>query len=332
MPTSFSRRRVLASSLAAAGLSAAAPFTVPGVRAQAWPAKPIRWVVGYAPGGVADITARMIAVKLSTALSQQVIVDNRPSAGGIVAAETVARAEPDGYTLLHMNQGNAVSAALFKTLPYDTVRDFAPVSAMGFFDVLVLANKGSPLNSVRDVLALAKSAPDKLNIGTVAVGSGQHMAASLFKSLSGLDLTLVPFKSTPALFSALKGNDIQVAFEITAPARALVKSGELKVLAVSSAKRFAGLPDTPTIAESGLPGYNVAAWNGVAAPAKTPRAIIERLNREINAALAQADIREKFQDFGIDARGGSPEDLRDLLASEIAKWKTVVDTTGIEKQ
>ena len=331
MPSLISRRRVIVSSASVWGLAGLA-LSAPTAQAQAWPGKPIRWLVGYAPGGVADITARMIAQKLSAALGQQVIVDNRPSAGGIVAAETVARAEPDGYTILHLNQGNAVSAALFKSLPYDTVRDFAPVSAMGFFDVLVLANKGSALGSVRDVLALAKSNPDKLNIGTVAVGSGQHMAAALFKSMSGLDITLVPFKSTPALFSALKGNDIQVAFEITAPARALVKSGELKVLAVSSAKRFAGMPEVPTIAESGLPGYNVAAWNGIAAPAKTPRAIIERLNREINSALAQPDIREKFQDFGIDARGGSPEDLRDLLASEIAKWKNVVETTGIEKQ
>jgi tripartite-type tricarboxylate transporter receptor subunit TctC len=300
--------------------------------AQGYPAKPIRFVVGYAPGGVADITARMVAQKLSAALGVQVVVDNRPSAGGIVAAETVARAEPDGYTLLHMNQGNAVSAALFKSLPYDTVRDFAPVSAMGFFDVLVLANKGSPLSSVRDVIALAKSSPDKLNIGTVAVGSGQHMAASLFKAMTGLNLTLVPFKSTPALFSALKGNDIQVAFEITAPSRALVRSGELKVLAVSSARRFSGMPEVPTVQESGVPGYQVSAWNGVAAPARTPASIVERLNREVNAALAQPDIREKFLEFGIDPRGGSPEDLRDLLAAEIAKWKDVVAATGIERQ
>ncbi len=317
---------------AIAGLLALLVCNFANAQSQAWPAKPIRFVVGYAPGGVADITARMIAQKLSNALGQQVVVDNRPSAGGIVAADTVAKAEPDGYTMLHLNQGNAVSAAMFKSLPYDTVRDFAPVSAMGFFDVLVLTGKDSPLNNIRDVIALAKSNPDKLNIGTVAIGSGQHMAASLFKAMTGLNLTLVPFKSTPALFAALKSGDIQVAFEITAPARGLIKGGELKVLAVSSAKRFAGMPNVPTIAESGVPGYDVSAWNGIALPAKTPRAIIERLNREINAAMAQPDIRERFQEFGIDARGGSPEDLRDLLAGEITKWKNVVETTGIEKQ
>jgi tripartite-type tricarboxylate transporter receptor subunit TctC len=302
------------------------------VAAQQYPAKPIRFVVGYAPGGAADITARMVAQKLSTALGQQVVVDNRPSAGGIVAAEMVAKADPDGYTLLHLNQGNAVSAVLFKSLPYDTLKDFSTVSAMGFFDILVLAGKGSPINSVRDVIAMAKTSPDKLNIGTVAVGSGQHMAASLFKAMSGLNITLVPFKSTPALMAALKSNDVQVAFEMTAPTRGLVRAGELKVLAVSSAKRFSGMPDVPTIGESGMPGYQVAAWNGVAAPARTPPQIIERLNREIRAALAQPDVREKFLEFGIDPRASSPEELRDLLVSEVARWKDVVTTTGIERQ
>jgi tripartite-type tricarboxylate transporter receptor subunit TctC len=302
------------------------------VAAQQYPVKPIRFVVGYAPGGAADITARMVAQKLSTALGQQVVVDNRPSAGGIVAAEMVAKADPDGYTLLHLNQGNAVSAVLFKSLPYDTLKDFSTVSAMGFFDILVLAGKGSSINSVRDIIAMAKSNPDKLNIGTVAVGSGQHMAASLFKAMSGLNITLVPFKSTPALMAALKSNDIQVAFEMTAPTRGLVRGGELKVLAVSSAKRFSGMPDVPTIGESGMPGYQVAAWNGVAAPARTPPQVIERLNREIRAALAQSDVREKFLEFGIDPRASSPEELRDLLVSEVARWKDVVTTTGIERQ
>ncbi len=328
--------RVSATALAAlCAIAGAAQAQTPAAApapASAWPAKPIRFVVGYAPGGVADITARMIAQKLSTALGQQVIVDNKPSAGGIVAADTVAKAEADGYTLLHLNQGNAVSAVMFKSLPYDTVRDFAPVSAMGFFDVLVLTGKDSPMGSVRDVIAAAKANPDKLNIGTVAIGSGQHMAASLFKAMTGLNLTLVPFKSTPALMGALKSGDIQVVFEFNAPIRGLIKSGEIKALATSGAKRFAGMPTVPTIAESGVPNYDVAGWNGIAAPAKTPRLVIDRLNREIIAALAQPDIRDKFQEFGIDARGGTPENLRDLLVSEIAKWKNVVETTGIEKQ
>jgi tripartite-type tricarboxylate transporter receptor subunit TctC len=324
--------KALAACLAATLVSVTHAQTTTMVAGQPWPTKPIRLVVGYAPGGVADITARMIAQKLSVALGQQVLIENKPSAGLIVASEMVAKAEPDGYTLLHLNYGNAVSAALYRNLPFDTVRDFAPVSAMGFFDVMVLANKGSAITSIADVIAMAKANPDKLNIGTVSIGSGQYMAASLFKAMTGLNLTIVPFKSTPALITALKSNDIQVAFEIGAPVMAMVKSGDLKALAISSSKRFASLPDVPTLAESGVPGYQVTAWNGIAAPAKTPRAIIERLNREVNTALADPDIRQKFQGFGIDARGGSPEELRDLLAGEITKWKDLVETTKMEKQ
>jgi tripartite-type tricarboxylate transporter receptor subunit TctC len=300
--------------------------------AQTYPTKPIRIVVGYGAGGVADITARLVAQKLSAALGQQVIIDNRPSAGGIIAGDIVAKADPDGYTLLHMNYGNAVSVALFKSLPYDIERDFAPISPMGFFDVLVLANKGSTLNGVSDVIATARATPDKINIGTVSIGSGQHMAAELFKAVTGLNLTIVPFKSTPALIAALKSNDIQVAFEIGAPVMSLVKSGDLKALAVTSRKRFSGLPDVPTVTESGVQNYDVSAWNGVAAPAKTPRAIIDRVNKEVNAALARPDIRQKFQNLGIDARGGSPEDLKELLSGEIAKWKQLAVTAKLEKQ
>jgi tripartite-type tricarboxylate transporter receptor subunit TctC len=301
-----------------------------GAHAQSgpYPNRPIRLVVGYAPGGVADITARMVAQKISTELGQQVIVDNRPGAGGIVAADLVAKAEPDGYTLLHLNQGNAVSAALFKTLPFDIIKDFAPVSAMGYFTVIVLADKDSALNTLGDFLALAKAHPEKVNVGSVSIGSGQHMAAAYFKAVSGLDFTIVPFKSTPSLVSALKGHDIQVAFEIGA----MIRSGDLKALAVTAGARFRGLPDVPTVKEAGLPGYQVTAWNGVAAPAKTPRAIIDRLNREINAALAQPDIKQKFQEFGIDSRGGTPEEFRDLVVSEVAKWNQVMVSTKMEKQ
>jgi tripartite-type tricarboxylate transporter receptor subunit TctC len=307
-------------------------FAAAGVAtAQSYPTKPIRIVVGFAAGGVADITARLVAQKLSAALGQQVIVDNRPSAGGIVAAEIVAKAEPDGHTLLHTTYGNAVSAALFKSLPYDIERDFAPVSPMGYFDVLVLVGKGSTLNDVRDLVRAANAAPDKFNVGTVSIGSGQHMAAEFFKATSGANLTIVPFKSTPALITALLGNEIQAAFEIGAPVMAQVKAGELKALAVSSRKRFTGLPNVPTVQEGGIANYDVTAWNGIAAPAKTPRPIIERLNREINAALAAPDLRQRFEELGIDARGGSPEDLGSMLNKEIVKWKRLAADAGLPK-
>jgi tripartite-type tricarboxylate transporter receptor subunit TctC len=297
-----------------------------------YPNKPIRLVVGYAPGGVADITARMVAQKLSDALGQQVVVDNKPSAGGIVAGETVAKADPDGYTLLHMNYGNAVSAAMFNKMPYDIKRDFQPISAMGFFDVVMLVDKSSDIQSVQDFIAKARANPEKYNIGTVSLGSGQHMSAVLFKSLTGLNTTIVPYRTTPSLMLALKSKDIAVAFEIISPAMPLIRGGEIKAMAVSSGMRFRGLPEVPTLAESGVKGYNVTAWNGVAAPAKTPRPIIERLNKEINAALALPDVRSKFQDVGIDARGGTPEELRDILSTEIDKWNNLVTTMKLERQ
>ena len=297
-----------------------------------YPTKPIRLVLGYAPGGVADITARLVAQRLSEALGQQVIVDNKPSAGGIVAGETVAKADPDGYTLLHMNYGNAVSAALFRKLPYDIQRDFQPVSAMGFFDVVMLVDKSSDIQSVQDFIAKARANPDKYNIGSVSLGSGQHMSAVLFKSLAGLQTVLVPYKTTPSLMLALKSKDISVAFEIVTPALSLLHGGEVRALAVSSTSRFRGLPDVPTMAESGVRGYDVTAWNGIAAPARTPQPIIERLNREINAVLALPEVRAKFSEVGIDARGGSPEDLKNILASEIDKWNNLVDVMKIERQ
>lgn len=301
-------------------------------QASHYPNKPIRLVLGYAPGGVADITARLVAQKLSDALGQQVIVDNKPSAGGIVAGETVARAEADGYTLLHMNYGNAVSAALFRKMSYDIQRDFQPVSAMGFFDVVMLVDKSSDIQSVQDFITKARAHPDNYNIGSVSLGSGQHMSAALFTSLAGLQTTLVPYKTTPSLMMALKSKDISVAFEIISPALPLLRAGEIRALAVSSGQRSRSLPEVPTLAESGVKGYDVTAWNGIAAPAKTPRAIIDRLNKEINVVLALPEVRAKFQEVGIDARGGSPEDLRDILAGEIGKWNKLVNEMKIERQ
>lgn len=297
-----------------------------------YPNRPIRLVVGYAPGGVADITARMVAQKLSDALGQQVVVDNKPSAGGIVAGDTVAKAEPDGYTLLHMNYGNAVSAAMFNKMPYDIKRDFQPISAMGFFDLVMLVDKNSDIQSVQDFIAKAKAAPGNYNIGTVSLGSGQHMSAVLFKSLTKLDTTVVPYKTTPSLMMALKSKDVSIAFEVISPVMPLIRSGEVKAIAMSSETRFRGLPEVPTLMESGVKGYNVTAWNGVAAPAKTPRTIVDRLNKEINAALALPDVRSKFQELGIDARGGTPEELRNILSSEIDKWNDLVADMKLERQ
>ena len=300
--------------------------------AQTFPTKPVRLVVGFAPGGVADITARVVAQKLSEQLGQQVIVDNRPSAGGIVAAEAVAKAEPDGHTLLLMTNGNAVSASLFRTLPYDTQADFAPVSTLGFFDVAVVVPADSKLDSLPALLAYAKANPGKLNIGTINVGSTQNLAAELFKSASAVDATIVPYKGSPAVITALRGHDVQVAFEMLAPVIPQAKGGAVRILAVTSERRFPGLPDVPTVAESGVPGYAATSWNAIAAPAKTPRAVIDRLNREINAALKAPEVVEKLAAQGVTARGGTPEDMRRLVAADVDKWRRVIEQAKIERQ
>ncbi len=316
-------RPLLAALLACVSLAAAA---------QAFPAKPVRLIVGFAPGGVADITARVVAQKLSEQLGQQVIVDNRPSAGGIVAAEAVAKAEPDGHTLLLMTNGNAVSASLFRALPYDTLADFAPVSTLGFFDVAVVVPADSKIDSVQGLLAVAKANPGKLNIGTINVGSTQNLAAELFKSATALDAIIVPYKGSPAVITALRGHDVQVAFEMLAPVIPQAKGGAVRILAVTSERRFPGLPDVPTVAESGVPGYAATSWNAIAAPAKTPRAVIDRLNREINAALKAPEVVEKLAAQGVTARGGTPEDMRRLVAADVDKWRRVIEQAKIERQ
>ena len=300
--------------------------------AQSYPARPVRLIVPFGAGGVADITARVVSQHMSASMGQQVLVENRPSAGGIVASEAVAKADPDGYTLLFLTNGNAVSVSLFKSLPYDTVADFAPVSTVGFFDLVLIVDAGSSIGSVRELLAYSRANPDKLNIGTINPGSPQNLAAELFKSMSGIDAQIVPFKATPSVITALKSNDVQAAFEILAPVMALIKGGALRSLAVTSDKRYPGLPEVPTIAESGVPGYQASSWNAVAAPAKTPRPVIDRLNREVNAAVAAPEVRKRLGELGVEARAGTPEALHVLLVSEIAKWKGVIERAKIEKQ
>ena len=318
----------MSQSILAIALALAAAFSF----AQSYPTRPVRLLVPFAAGGVADITARVVSQELSSAMGQQVLVENRPSAGGVVASEAVAKAEPDGYTLLFLTNGNAVSVSLFKSLPYDTLADFAPVSTVGFFDLALVVDSASKIGSVRDLIAYSKANPNKLNLGTINPGSTQNLAAELFKSMSGIDAQVVPFKATPAVIIALKSNDVQAAFEILAPVMAQIKGGALKAIAVTSDKRYAGLPDVPTVAESGVPGYQASSWNAIAAPAKTPKAVIERLNRETNAAVRSPEVRKRLGELGVDARAGTPEALRELLVSEIAKWKVVIERAKIEKQ
>lgn len=300
--------------------------------AQSYPTKPIRFLVPFGPGGVGDITARVVAQKIGTSFGQQIVVDNRPGAGGIVASELVAKSAPDGYTLLLLNNAHAVSMSLFKSLPYDTLRDFAPVSSISTFSAVLLVNPDSPIKSVRDLIATAKASPGKLNVGTIQIGATQHLSSELFKSMAGLDWVHVPYTSTGLLLTGLRGNGVQVAFEFIAPVVGMVKAGQFRALAVSTRTRFSGLPEIPTVHEAGVPGYEVMSWNGIAAPAGTPKAVIDRLNRAITEALAMPDVKQRFQELAVDARPDTPEGFRKLIASEIVKWKAVIEKAGIPRQ
>lgn len=303
-----------------------------GASAQTYPSKPVRLIVPFAAGGVGDITARVVAQRMTESMGQQVLVDNKPGAGGIVASEAVAKAEPDGYTILFMTNGNAVSAALFKSLPYDTIRDFAPLGIAGVFDVLLVVNADSPHKTVADMLAWARANPGKLTIGTINIGSTQNLAGELFRSLANVDAQIIPFKSTADVVSAMRRGDVHVAFEFLGAVKGQFQAGVARPLAVGSDTRFGGLPGVPTASESGLPGYVVNSWNGFAAPARTPRPVIERLNREINAALNAPDIRKRLQDLSVEARPGTTEAMAEMLAADIVKWKSVIEKAKIEKQ
>ncbi len=297
-----------------------------------YPTRPVRIIVGYGAGGTGDVSTRIVAQKLSERLGQQFIIENRPGAGGVVAAKALAAAPADGYTLLMVASGVAVAAALFKSLPYDPVKDFDMISQMSDFGYVLAVGKNSNVQTVKDFVGAAKQNPGKLNIGTISVGSGQYLTAEYFKSTAGIDAVTVPFKGSPDVVAAVKSHNVDAAFETVTPLIGMIKSGDLRAVAVTSATRFPGLPNVPTVRESGYPGYEVSVWNGLAAPSGTPRAVVERLNREINVVLGMGDVQQKFLDLGIVARGSTPERLKELMATEITRWDKVITTSKIEKQ
>lgn len=304
---------------------------IPAV-AQPYPAKPIRLLVPFGPGGVGDITSRAVMQKMSESIGQQIIIDNRPSAGGIVATELVAKSEPDGYTLYLMNNTNAVSAAMFRKLPYDVVRDFAMVSTIGGFSLVVLVSPDSPVRNLKELIAQAKADPGRFNIGSINIGTTQHLSAELLKSMAALDAAIVPFNNTASVLTALRGNSIQVAMEFLPPVLGQIRANALRAVAVTSLTRSPMLPNVPTLAESGLPGYEVNSWNGIAVAAKTPRAIVERLNKEIHAAVNSLQVAQRFQELGVSPNLSTPEGMRKLLVDEIAKWNALIDKAKIPRQ
>lgn len=318
--------------LHACALAAAAPLPA---RAQAaFPSRPIRIVVPNGAGGAADLTARAVGQAIAADLGQPVVVENRPGAGGVVAGERVARAEPDGHTLLLVSSGTAVSAALFKSLPFDTLRDFAPVSPLAAFDLVLVAAEGGPFRTLQELLAWARAHPGRLNLGTPQVGTTQNLAAELFKSAAGLDAQVVPFNGTPPVVHALRAGQLQAAIDIAGPLMGQIRGGALRPLAVLGEREAAQLPGVAPARAAGGPlaGFSVRSWNGLAAPAGTPAEAIGRLNRAINAALARPEVRRQLANLNMEAQGGTPAQLGEHLASDIRRWAEVIARAGIPRQ
>ena len=312
--------------LAVAGLMAVGTSAL----AQAFPAKPIQWFVAFAPGGAGDIVARLVAKKMGENMGQPIIIENRPSP--VVAVVTVAKARPDGYTMVMAGSGTALTSVLFKSLPYDLMDDFIHVSTLASFDLSLVTGTQSGFHSVADVVAFARAHPGKLNIGTVRIGSTQHLTAELFKSMAGIDAVIVPYKTTAEIIAALRAKDVQVAMEILPPILGQIQGRNVKALAVTSSSRFPGLPDVPTLAESGVPGFEAASWNGISLPANTPPAIVSRLSKEINAAVASPEVQKELQAVGMVARASTPDQMHQRMKNDMAKWKAVIEKAGIPRQ
>ena len=327
------RRSALKATLAVAWGALTAMAVAPSVAlAQNFPSKAVRIVVPFAAGGVGDLTARNVGQELSKLLGQPVIIENKPGAGGVVAAETVTKAEPDGHTLLLMSNGTAVSAGLFAKLPFDTVRDFAPISTLGTFDLAVVAGAESGFKTLGDAIAFAKANPGKLNVGSINIGSTQHLTAELFKSAADIDVQVVPFNGTPALINALRGRQVDVAVELLGPTLTHVKAGAMRVLATTGTKRATQVPDVPTAREAGVKDLVATSWNALAAPAKTPKATVDRLAKDLATALANPDVRQKLAVLNVDAQASTPEQARELLTGDIKRWTGVIDRAGIPRQ
>jgi tripartite-type tricarboxylate transporter receptor subunit TctC len=299
--------------------------------AQTYPTKTVRLVVPFSPGGSTDVTARILAQKLTEAWRQQVIVDNRAGAGGNIGADSVARAAPDGYTLLLATTGvMAINHKLYKSLSYDSLKDLAPVTQIGGLPLILIVHPSLPAKSVKDLVAMAKAKPGSLSFASSGVGSATHMTAELFRMMAGVDMVHVPYKGSGQAMTDLISGQVGVAFDQITSSIGHVQSGKLRALAVTSAKRFPSVPNLPTVAEAGVAGYESVSWNGIAAPARTPREIISRIQSEVARALQQPDMKERFLKDGIEPIGSTPEQFAAHIRSERAKWEKVVDRAGIK--
>jgi tripartite-type tricarboxylate transporter receptor subunit TctC len=303
-----------------------------GALAQSYPSKPIRILVGFSAGSTTDILARTVGQKMSEAFGQPVLVDNRPSAGGVVASSTVASAEPDGHTLLVVSAGHAASAAMFAKLPYDTLRDFAGVSRIANVPSILVVSPGLGVRTVKELVALARSKPGQLNFSSPGVGSANHLAGELFKTLAGVDALHVPYKGIPEAMSAVVTGSVQFNFSPVVNVLSLTRDGKLVALATTTGKRSAAFPELPTVAEAGVPGYVFDPWFGLLAPAKTPRPLLAKLASEVARIVELADVKERLRALGADPAPTTPEEFDLYIRGEVAKFQKIVKDAGIKPE
>jgi tripartite-type tricarboxylate transporter receptor subunit TctC len=316
------KRSLIAALAALAALPAAAPAQT------AFPQQPVRIVVPFGPGGLADITMRGLGERLAPLLGRQVVIENMPGAGGVTAAMAVKKARPDGHSLLVVVNGTAIAKSLFKSLPYDPLADFAPVSLVTYFDLVVLADPAR-YATLKDLVAAGRANPGKLNFATINPGSTQNLSAELFKSVAGIDATIVPFKTSGDAATAVLAGNADAVFESYAATKGLIGGGRLKPLAVTADKSFGYLPGVPTAGEAGVPGYVVTGWNALAAPAGTPPEVIARLNAEINKALALPEVQRSLTADGSEVRGGTAQEFSDYIRAEVQKWGALIKSAHI---
>jgi tripartite-type tricarboxylate transporter receptor subunit TctC len=303
-----------------------------GAQAQGWPNRPIRMVVPYTPGGYTDLMARLVSEKMSTALGQPIVIENKPGANAVIGTDSVAKAAPDGYTIGTVIAAHAVNVTLNPKLPYDTMKDLTYVSLMSVAPLLLIAHPSLPANNMKELIALAKAKPGQLNFASSGIGSAAHLTMEMLKSREGINLQHIPYKGTSGALQDTVGGQINVMFDVIGPLMSQVRSGNAKAFAVTAKERIPAAADVPTMAEQGVPDFVSGTWAGIIAPAGTPKEIVDRISAEAKKALADPELKKKLDDQGIVAVGSTPEEYRAFVVEEIARWRKVITDAGIKME